>query len=171
MPILYALSICAFAAALIIRIVDPMVPEIARSFATTPQHMALLASAFAFPYALGQPLLGPLGYAIGKARIIQGCLIVLAVALALSAVAPTAETLFAARIVAGLAAGGTVPVSLAMVGDRFGIEERQVALSRLLMAMLSGQLLGALGAGIVGSVLGWRAVMWIVTWHCFPSDR
>jgi predicted MFS family arabinose efflux permease len=161
MPILFALSICAFAAALIIRIVDPVVPEIARDLASTPQHIALLASAFAFPYALGQPLLGPLGDAIGKAAIIKACLIVVAVALAMSAIAPNADTLFAARIVAGLAAGGTVPVSLAMVGDRFPIAERQVALSRLLMAMLSGQVLGALGAGVVGSLYGWRAVMWI----------
>jgi predicted MFS family arabinose efflux permease len=161
MPLLVALSICCFAAALIIRLVDPLVPEIARGLATRPETIALLASAFSFPYALGQPVLGPLGDAIGKARIIQGCLIVLVAGLILSAIAPTPETLFAARIMSGLAAGGTVPVSLAMVGDRFDLEQRQVALSRLLMAMLSGQLLGALGAGVIGSLLGWRAVMWI----------
>ena len=161
MPILVALSICCFAAALIVRLVDPLVPGIARDFGSSPATIALLASAFAFPYALGQPLLGPLGDSIGKARIIKGCLIILAAALALSAIAPTPETLFAARIAAGLAAGGTVPVSLAMAGDRVPLDQRQVALSRLLMAMLSGQLAGALGAGVVGSLLGWRAVMWI----------
>lgn len=161
MPFLVALSICCFAAALITRLVDPLVPDIARDFGSTPEHMALLASAFAFPYAFGQPLLGPLGDAIGKARIIQACLIVLAAALAVSALAPGPETLFAARIVAGLAAGGTVPVALAMIGDRVGIEERQVALSRLLVAMLTGQLAGAVGAGVIGAVLGWRAAMWI----------
>lgn len=161
MPFLVALSLCCFAAALIIRMVDPLIPDIARDFAARPENMALLASAFAFPYALGQPVLGPLGDAIGKARIIQACLIVLTVALVLSAVATSPEMLFAARIMAGFAAGGTVPVSLAMVGDRVGVAERQVALSRLLVAMLTGQLTGAVGAGIVGSQLGWRAVMWI----------
>ena len=161
MPFLVALSLCCFAAALIIRMVDPLIPDIAREFAARPENMALLASAFAFPYALGQPILGPLGDAIGKARIIQGCLIVLTLALALSAIATSPETLFAARIMAGFAAGGTVPVSLAMVGDRVGVAERQVALSRLLVAMLTGQLTGALGAGVAGSYLGWRAVMWI----------
>lgn len=161
MPFLVALSLCCFAAALIIRMVDPLVPDIARDFASTPEHMALLASAFAFPYAFSQPLLGPLGDAIGKARIVQGCLIGLAAAMAMAALAPTPDTLFAARIVAGLAAGGIVPVSLAMVGDRVAMDQRQVALSRLLVAMLSGQLLGALGAGVIGSMLGWRPVMWI----------
>jgi len=163
MPFLVALSLCCFAAALIIRMVDPLIPEIARDFAARPEDMALLASAFAFPYALGQPILGPLGDAIGKARIIQGCLILLAVALATSALATSPEMLFTARIMAGLAAGGTVPVSIAMVGDRVGIAERQVALSRLLVAMLTGQLTGALGAGIIGDYVGWRPVMWLGT--------
>jgi predicted MFS family arabinose efflux permease len=161
MPILIVLALTSFAAALIIRLVDPTIPDIAREFNARPEQMALLASAFAFPYALGQPILGPLGDAIGKSRIIRGCLLVLLVAMALSALAPTADTLFAARALAGLAAGGTVPVSLAMVGDRVALDQRQVALSRLLMAMLTGQLVGALGAGLIGSVLGWRAVMWL----------
>ena len=161
MPFLYALSIVCFAAASVIRCVDPVVPDIARSFGMAPEHIALLASAFAFPYAFSQPLLGPLGDAIGKARIIKVCLAVLSFAMILCALAPTPETLFGARVAAGLAAGGTVPVSLAMVGDRVPIGERQVALSRLLMAMLTGQLTGALGAGVIGQAYGWRAVMWI----------
>ncbi len=160
MPILLALSICCFAAAAVIRCTDPVVPDIARSFATAPETVALIASAFAVPYAFSQPVLGPLGDAIGKARIIKTCLAVLAVAMTFAALAPSVETLFIARICAGLAAGGTVPVSIALIGDRVAVSERQVALSRLLMAMLSGQLAGAAGAGAIGQAFGWRTVMW-----------
>ena len=144
---------------MIVRIVDPLVPEIARDLASQPGTVALLASAFAFPYALGQPILGPLGDALGKARIIKWCLASLAVALALSAIAPTIETLFVARVLAGLAAGGTIPLAIATVGDRFPMAERQVALSRLLMAMLAGQLIGVIGSGLIGSIVSWRWVM------------
>ncbi len=161
MPLLLVIALAGFAAALIIRIVDPVIPAIAREFASTPQHMALLASAFAFPYALGQPILGPLGDAVGKALIMKCCLLVLVLALALCAVAPNTEALFAGRIIAGLAGGGVVPVALAMVGDRVPIDQRQVALSRQLMAMLTGQLIGAFGAGIIGDAFGWRAVSWL----------
>jgi predicted MFS family arabinose efflux permease len=161
MPILLVLSLCSFATALIIRVVDPLVPEIARDLSSTPGHIALLVSAFAFPYALGQPILGPLGDAVGKGWIIRGCLIVLAATMALAAIAPTEATLFAARLAGGIAAGGIVPTSIAMVGDRVALGERQVALSRLLLAMLIGQFAGAAGAGVIGSLLGWRAVMWI----------
>ena len=37
----------------------------------SPAIIALLASAFTLPYALGQPLLGPMGDSVGKARMIQ----------------------------------------------------------------------------------------------------
>ena len=159
MPLLVVLAVSCLASALIVRIVDPLVPQIARDLLADPHTVALLATSFAFPYALGQPILGPLGDALGKARIIKWCLAALAVALALSAIAPSVETLFIARLLAGLAAGGTIPLAIAMVGDRIPITERQVALSQLLMAMLVGQMVGVIGSGLIGSVVSWRWVM------------
>jgi predicted MFS family arabinose efflux permease len=159
MPLLIVLGVASFVGALSSRIVDPMVPTIARDLGTTVASAALLASAFAFPYAFGQPILGPLSDAIGKALIIKIGLAVLAVTLAASAVAPTIEILFAARILGGLAAGGLIPLALATVGDRFSMADRQVALSRILTAALIGQLVGVVGSGLVASNLGWRAVM------------
>src|SRR6476661_1820106 len=159
MPLLVVLAFACFSTSLIIRVTDPLIPEIARDLSSLPATVALIASAFAFPYALGQPLLGPLGDALGKARVIKACLAVVAVGMALSAVAPSVETLFAARILAGLAAGGVIPVGLALVGDRFEMHERQVALSQLLAAMLFGQIVGAIGSGMIGAALNWRWVM------------
>lgn len=159
MPLLLVLALSCLASALIVRIIDPLVPQVARDLASDPARVALLASAFAFPYALGQPILGPLGDALGKARVIKWCLIGLTAALALSVVAPNLEMLFASRLFAGLAAGGTIPLAIAIIGDRFELHERQVALSRLLMAMLFGQMVGVIGSGLIGSVVHWRWVM------------
>jgi predicted MFS family arabinose efflux permease len=159
MPLLIVLGFASFVSALSIRVIDPVVPEIARDLGTTIETVALLASAFSFPYAFGQPILGPLGDAVGKARIIKLGLAVLATMLALSAVAPTIELLFATRILGGLASGGIIPLVIAMVGDRFPMAERQLALSRVLMAALSGQLAGATGSGLIASAVGWRTVM------------
>ena len=159
MNLLLVLAASCFTSAMIVRVADPLIPEIARDLLATPGSVALLATAFAFPYALSQPVLGPLGDALGKARIMKWCLVVLAGALGLAAVAPTIETLFAARILAGLAAGGTIPLAIATIGDRFPIAERQVALSRLLSAMLVGQIVGVVGSGYVGSLVNWRWVM------------
>lgn len=159
MPLLLVLALGCFSSSLVIRLTDPLVPQIARDFAALPATTALIASAFTFPYAFGQPMLGPLADQYGKARVIKACLTVLAGSMVLSGLAQSLNLLFAARVLSGFAAGGVIPVALAMVGDRFALEERQVALSRLLGVMLFGQICGALGSGLIGSAYGWRVVM------------
>jgi predicted MFS family arabinose efflux permease len=159
MPILSVLALACFVGALCVRLVDPVVPEIAREFHVTAATAALLASAFAFPYAMGQPVLGPLGDAVGKVRVIKAALAVLALMLALSAIAPSYEVLLATRLVGGLAAGGIIPLAFAVVGDRFPFEQRQVALTRVLMAAMLGQLVSVIGSGLIASVSSWRVVM------------
>jgi predicted MFS family arabinose efflux permease len=159
MPVLLVIALGCFSGALSMRAIDPVVPEIARDLDTTAATVAMLASAFAFPYALGQPLLGPLSDALGKTRIIKVCLAVLAATLFASAMATSIEALFVARVLSGIAAGGIIPVGMAMVGDRFSIAERQVAISRIILAAVAGQLTSSIGAGFLASFFGWRFVL------------
>jgi predicted MFS family arabinose efflux permease len=159
MSLLAVLALVCFMSALSIRIVDPIVPAIARDLGVSTGAVALLASAFAFPYALAQPPLGLLGDALGKSRIIKWCLGGLVISLALGAVVTSYPLLFAARVVAGVTSGGIIPLSFAIIGDRFPIAERQVALSRVLMAMLTSALVGAIASAQIAEVFGWRAVM------------
>ncbi len=163
MPLLVVLALACFVASLSLRVVDPMVPGIARDLAAAPELIALLAAAVAFPYALSQPILGPLGDSVGKARVMKACLAVLTLSLLVCTLAPNVETLFAARIVSGVAGGGLIPVALAVVGDRFPMETRQVALSRVLAAMIVALLLGAVASGVIADAFGWRAVMGLAT--------
>ena len=65
------------------------------------------------------------------------------------------------RVIAGLAAGGVVPISFALVGDMIPVHERQVAMGRLLFAIMTGNLLGATCAGVVGDLVGWRGVFFV----------
>ena len=66
--LLSILSLCGFSAALWrLALLDPLITSIAAEFATTVGVVALLSSAFALPFGLSQPLLGPTGDAIGKA--------------------------------------------------------------------------------------------------------
>lgn len=163
MPLLVLLALAAFSSSLAIRVLDPLVPELARDLSAEIGTVALLASAFAFPCALGQPILGALGDAVGKARMIKVCLLILTLGSAAAAMAPSIEILFIARILTGFASGGIVPLCFATVGDRFQMQDRQVALSRILSAILIGQLSGAIGAGMIASASSWRVVMWLTT--------
>jgi predicted MFS family arabinose efflux permease len=169
MSVLVLLALAAFSSSLSIRIIDPLVPEIARNLATSVGTVALLASAFAFPFALSQPILGPLGDALGKARLIKVCLGLLTAGLIATTFAPSIDVLFASRVLTGIASGGIVPLCFATVGDRFAMKDRQVALSRILSAILVGQLGGAVGAGLIASASSWRVVLGITALTAFTG--
>lgn len=152
------LSVSGFASTAAGRSVEPLIGVIARDLNSDPGTVALLATAFALPYAFIQPVLGPIGDALGKERIVPVCLGVLAVAMAASALATRLDLLFALRVLAGMAAGGVIPMSLALIGDRVAMEGRQVAISRFLAAVILGQLAGSTVAGFLADWIGWRGV-------------
>ena len=66
--------------------------------------------------------------------------------------------LVAMRVAAGLVAGGVFPVAMALVGDLVPVNQRQVAIGRLLAVGLTGNLVGSSIAGVIGDLLGWRGV-------------
>ncbi|MXQ10925.1 MFS transporter [Microvirga makkahensis] len=157
------LAVSGFASTFSARAVEPMVGVIARDLNSSAQTIALLSAAFALPYAFIQPVLGPVGDALGKERVMKVALSVLFLALAGSFFAPNTETLFGLRIVAGLAAGGAVPLSIALIADRVSVAQRQVALSRYLVAIIVGQLAGSSLAGLLAEGIGWRGVFGLST--------
>jgi MFS transporter, DHA1 family, inner membrane transport protein len=121
-----------FAQTLFTRAVEPVIPMIAADLAIDVNTAALLSSAFTFPYALVQPVLGVTGDFFGKTRVMNLCLLVVAVSALICAVATSFSLLVAMRIAAGLVAGGVFPVAMALIGDLVPVDQRQVAIGRLL---------------------------------------
>jgi predicted MFS family arabinose efflux permease len=153
------LGLASFAGALSVRATDPFVPTIAAEFATSTDRVALLATAFAVPFALIQPILGPVGDALGKRRIIRAALLLLSFFALLAPLAPDLGTLTLLRALTGIAAGGIMPLTLATVADAVPIQDRQVALSRVVVFAIAGQIAGGAMAGILAPVMGWRGVL------------
>jgi predicted MFS family arabinose efflux permease len=121
--------------------------------------VALLSSAFALPFGLSQPFLGPAGDAFGKAVVIKIAVAVLTLCLLASALASNLTVLFISRILGGVAAGGIMPVCMALIGDSFPLAVRQVAMSRYIGATLIGQLVGVSVGGVIAEWIGWRGVL------------
>jgi DHA1 family inner membrane transport protein len=157
------IAFVVFASSLFMRSTDPVIPQIAAGLGVEPATAALLSTAFTLPYALVQPLLGALADMFSKARLMLLCLLIVALATLACAFATSFEMLMGARMVAGLAAGGVVPISFALVGDRIPIAQRQVAMGRLLFAIMTGNLLGATCAGVVSDLVGWRGVFFVLS--------
>ena len=148
-----------FASTFSSRALEPLVGVVARDLASSVETVALLSAAFTLPYAFIQPVLGPVGDALGKERVMKACLLILVLSLAASVAAPDTGTLFVLRAISGAAAGGLIPLSLALLGDRVPMGERQVAISRFVVALITGQLAGTTLAGLLAAGIGWRGVV------------
>ncbi|MCC7346720.1 MAG: MFS transporter [Variibacter sp.] len=149
----------SFASATVSRITDPLVPQIALDLHVDVHSAALLATAFALPWALAQPVLGPAGDLLGKTRVIVVGLAVLTASSIIGGTASDFTVLFISRIMSGISAAAVSPVSFALAADLFAPHERHVGVGRILFASIFGQLLGAVGAGLLADMIGWRGVL------------
>jgi predicted MFS family arabinose efflux permease len=147
-----------FATTLFVRAVDPVIPRIADHFAMDPHTVALLATAFALPYAIMQPVLGGLADAFGKTRLMTWSLVALAVSAAIGAFAQSFSVLLLSRAISGIVAGGVFPIAVAIAADLVKVEKRQVAVGRMLGAAMIGNVLGSPAAGVAADLIGWRGV-------------
>lgn len=152
------IAFVAFASALFQRSVDPIIPQIAQGLGTDAATAALLSTAYTLPFAVIQPVLGALADMFNKARLMLICLAVVAIATVAGAIVESYPLMVATRVLAGLGGGGLVPIAFAIIGDLVPLKGRQVAMGRLLFAIMSGNLLGATSAGFINDFFGWRAV-------------
>jgi predicted MFS family arabinose efflux permease len=152
------IGLIGFATALSTRAVDPIIPPVADSLHVEPARVALLITAFTLPFVLVQPVLASAADAVGKLRVMLGCLIAVVAASFVAALAPSFEVLVLARIVCGAATGGIYPVGMALIADSVPLSERQVGIARWLTVVVAGNLLGTAFAGALADLFGWRAV-------------
>ena len=156
--VLNLMAFVIFATSLFMRSVDPVIPQIASGLNVEPTTAALLSTGFTLPYALVQPVLGALADMFSKGRLIAICMLILGVTTLACGLVTNFETLMGLRMLAGMTAGGVFPIAFALAGDRVPVAQRQVAFGKLLFAAMSGNLLGASGAGVIGDLIGWRGV-------------
>ncbi|MCC2097664.1 MAG: MFS transporter [Hyphomicrobiales bacterium] len=158
-PLYLLLLGIGFSSSLALRSLDPLTVSIAGDLSVAPETAALLGTALSIPYALTNPILGPMGDHFGKGRMITICLWFITASVFVSSLAPTFAVLIVLRAVTGMAAGGIVPLGQAMIGDMFQAGERQIAIARSTAVIFLGQLAGASLAGVADEWIGWRGVL------------
>ncbi|MBI3966976.1 MAG: MFS transporter [Chloroflexi bacterium] len=140
----------------------PVLTELAQSFGTTVPVMGQLTAVTSLPWAIAAPLFGPVSDRYGRAPVLMYGLLALGLATVWSGLAWDLPSLFAARLVAGVAAAAAMPTTMTTVGDLFAGIQRARALgwvnSGFSIASLVGLPLIALAAGLVN----WRLAFVIV---------
>lgn len=123
---------------------------------------------------------GALADARGKSRILAvGCLL-FGIASVACALAPSAASLIAARIVQGVGAALLIPASLALIGATYPKAERSRAIGAWAAASALTTAAGPVLGGWLTETFGWQAIFWInppiaalvvaLLWGFAPAD-
>jgi predicted MFS family arabinose efflux permease len=150
------MAVAAFTVGCGMRMLDPLLPMLAREFGTGLGAVAPLIGVFALSYGLAQLAIGPLGDRLGKMRVVALSLALYAATLLAASLAGELSTLLAIRMLAGLSAAAVVPLLLAHIGDSVPYGERQAVIGRFLTGMVAAQMLAGPLSGIVADLAGWR---------------
>ncbi|MCK8786015.1 MFS transporter [Roseomonas sp. NAR14] len=156
-PSLLLLSAGGFCASAGIRLLDPLLPMVARDFGVAVGQMGAVVAAFALPYGLSQVVMGPLGDRLGKLRMVAVALLLYGLAhLAAAWLAGSLGALALLRALGGAFAGAVMPLLLAHLGDTVPYAERQATISRFLTGSVMAFLLTGPLVGVAGEAGGWR---------------
>jgi predicted MFS family arabinose efflux permease len=166
---LVIICLAGLSSAMANRAMDPLVSELARDFNVTVAVAAGVISIYALPYALSQPVLGPLGDYYGKGRLLRICMWLQCASLAVVIISPSIGILMVARFFGGIAGGGIMPSSMAAIGDRYPPQERQQKIGTFVSVALVGYTFSTAAAGILAQYLSWRTIFIITLVLCIGA--
>jgi len=138
--------------------IAPLIPRLAELFASSTDAVGLAVPAYLLPYGAMTLVWGPLSDRIGRGTVILGSLVAFVVLTGLTPVVGDAGPFVAARLVTAVGASGVVPISLALIGDRFEFHRRGHALGWLFGAMAGGTAFGSSLGALLEPAFGWRGL-------------
>lgn len=138
----------------------PMIIEIAKDLNIEVSQAAISVTAYMLPFGLFTLVYGPLGDKIGKTKILKTCAFLTAIFSALGAVVFNLPSLIAIRAINGIFAAGTLPVTMALIGDMYGKNPKDVqnALGKVMGMMFLGGAVAPVIGGALAYIGSWRLV-------------
>jgi predicted MFS family arabinose efflux permease len=141
---------------------QPLLPQIAATFAVPSAHASLIATLTQLGYAVGLLLFVPLADGVQPRTLASRAVIANAVALIACAAAPSFLVLAACSFLVGMTSI-SAQIIIPTVSGRAPPEMRGRIVGSLLGGLSSGVLLARTLSGVVGSLLGWRSIFWVAS--------
>ena len=139
-------------------VVSPILPAISENIGVAVERGGLLIAAYMIPFGIFQIVFGPLADRYGKKQVIMFSIILFTVATGLCSLGFGLTDLAIYRALTGIFAAAVMPISLALIGDIFPVEQRQGAIGTFMGISFLGQGLSMVTGGAIAYFLNWRGV-------------
>jgi EmrB/QacA subfamily drug resistance transporter len=162
---LWVTLVAGFMTLLDVSIVSVALPSIQRGLGTDPAAVQWVVSGYALTFGLALVPAGRLGDALGRRRMFLVALAAFVVFSALAGAAPTVDTLIAARLAQGLAAGTLAPQNSGLIQQMFQGAERGRAFGFFGATVGISTAVGPVAGGVIlalaGEPSGWRWIFYV----------
>lgn len=145
-----------------VRVSDPLLPQIAADVGTTVGAASIITSAYAVSHGASLLIAGPFGDRFPKYAIVTLVTLLCAITVAACGASRTLTELGIARLLSGLTAGPIITFGIAFIGDTVPYEKRQPVIGRFLAGQILGLAAGQVVGGVIGDYLGWRSVFYVI---------
>ena len=139
-------------------VVSPILPSISEDLGINVSMAALIISSYMIPFGLFQLVFGFLADRFGKRQVISFAMIFFTIATGLCAIGAGLTDLAIYRALTGVFAASVMPISLALIGDIFPMNERQTAIGTFMGISFLGQGLSMAIGGSIAYFFNWRGV-------------
>jgi len=156
-----SLSLAMFMQVLDTTIANVSIPTIAGDLAVSPSQGTWIITSFAASNAIALPLAGWLARRFGEVRLFVMATLLFTTASWLCGLAPNFETLLAARVLQGMAAGPMVPLSQSLLLNNYPEHKRGMALAFWAMTTTVAPVVGPFLGGWITENMSWPWIFYI----------
>ncbi|TFI57477.1 MFS transporter [Sphingomonas parva] len=160
-----------------------LLPFFAKGLGIDEPTAGHVISAYALGVVVGAPLLAVLAARMARRSLLLLLMALFAVANALSALAPTYQTMLVFRFLSGLPHGAYFGIAALVAASLVPPERRTQAIARVMLGLTTATLVGVPFANWLGQAIGWRwgfgvvaavalatvAMIWLVAPHDRPE--
>ncbi len=156
--ILMGLMVSSFMVLLNQSMIGVALPAIRTAFGAQVDLVAWVVTIYTLPYVTLMPLYGRLGDGLGKRRLLLMGIVIFLVGTGINALAVDLRLLMIGRAIQGIGAAGMVPLSIAIISERFPTNERGKALGTWNSIGPTTGIIGPLLGGLLIDRLSWRTI-------------